>query len=212
MKLSVSLSITAVNDPTSVTVAGDSQSVSALGQYLETHAKNTFWRVFGTKRAFHSPHMDIIQKPFKAAMRQIKLNPRPSKIPIYSTVEGKPISGEMFNSDYWWRNIRCPVQLHSALKHMLEDGFQQVIEISTQPMIAYHVKQIAVQENLGDQELPFVLATLPRKTVPVKEQHEFFLLNTVCRLHTLGFTIDWSCVNTTSSGAPNEDIVQNHLT
>ena len=51
---------------------------------------------------------------------------------------------------------------------MLEDGFQQVIEISTQPMIAYHVKQIAVQENLGDQEWPFVLATLPRKTVPVK--------------------------------------------
>ena len=81
---------------------------------------------------------------------------------------------------------------------MLEDGFQQVIEISTQPMIAYHVKQIAVQENLGDQEWPFVLATLPRKTVPVKEQHEFFLLNTVCRLHTLGFTIDWSCVDTTS--------------
>ena len=199
LQLSVSLSITAVNDPTSVTVAGDSQSVNALGQYLKTHAKNTFWRVFGTKRAFHSPHMDIIQKPFKAAMRQIKLNPRPSKIPVYSTVEGKAISGEMFNSDYWWRNIRCPVQLHSALKHMLEDGFQQVIEISTQPMIAYHVKQIAVQENLGDQqEWLFVLATLPRKTVPVKEQHEFFLLNTVCRLHTLGFTIDWSCVNTTS--------------
>lgn len=79
LQLSVSLSITAVNDPTSVTVAGDySQSVNALGQYLETHAKNTFWRVFRTKRAFRSPHMDIILKPFKAAMRKIKLNPRPS--------------------------------------------------------------------------------------------------------------------------------------
>ena len=37
LQLSVSLSITAVNDPTSVTVAGDSQSVNALGQYLKTH-------------------------------------------------------------------------------------------------------------------------------------------------------------------------------
>ena len=194
LRLSATLSIAAVNDAKSVTVSGDSQSVEALGQYLANHAKETFWRVLGTKRAFHSSHMEVIKKPFQAAMRRVKLNPQLSKIPMYSTVEGEVISGEQFDRDYWWRNIRCPVQFQPALKHLLRDGYKQIIEISTQPILAHYVKQIAVQEKLQDQAAPGVLATLPRKRVPVSDQDKSFLLNTVCKLYTLGFPVDWTSV------------------
>ena len=194
LRLSATLSIAAVNDAKSVTVSGDSQSVEALGQYLANHAKETFWRVLGTKRAFHSSHMELIKKPFQAAMRRVKLNPQLSKIPMYSTVEGEVISGEQFDRDYWWRNIRCPVQFQPALMHLLRDGYKQIIEISTQPILAHYVKQIAVQEKLQDQAAPVVLATLPRKRVPVSDQGKSFLLNTVCKLYTLGFPVDWTSV------------------
>ena len=63
LKLDATLNIAAVNDAKSVTVSGDSQSIEALGQHLATYAKDTFWRVLGTKRAFHSSHMDLIKKP-----------------------------------------------------------------------------------------------------------------------------------------------------
>ena len=194
LKLSQTLEIAAINDARSVTVSGDSKSIEYLGQYLAIHSKDTFWRVLATKRAFHSTHMEVIENPFQAAIRRVKLKPLLSKIPMYSTVEGKIISGEHFNCDYWWRNIRCPVQFQPAMKNVLKDGYTQIIEISTQPILAHYVKRIAKQEKLQDQAIPVVLPTLPRKRVPVNEQHKFFLLNTVCRLYTTGYPIDWTFV------------------
>jgi len=198
LKLSATLSIAAVNDARSVTLSGDSESIDAFGQHLAIHATDTFWRVLGTKRAFHSSHMEVIKKPFQAAMKRITLKPKLSKIPMYSTVEGGILEDQQFTIDYWWRNIRCPVQFYPAMKHLLLDGYKQIIEISTQPILAHYVKQIALQSNLKDQ-MPVVMATLPRKRVPVQEQHKSFLRNTICELYTLGFPIDWPCVQRSPS-------------
>ena len=63
LQLSVSLSITAVNYPTSVTVAGDSQSVSALGQYLKTREKHilaSFWGQTGISQSTHGYYPETI--------------------------------------------------------------------------------------------------------------------------------------------------------
>ena len=199
LNLGSSLNIAAVNDAKSVTVSGDSQSIEALGQHLAVCSKDTFWRVLRTKRAFHSSQMELIKKRFQAAMEGLNLKPQLSKIPMYSTVEGEVIPGEHFNSDYWWRNIRCPVQFYPAMKHLLKDGYMKIIEISTQPILAHYVKQIAVQEKLQDQAALVVLKTLPRERVPVREQHKSFLMNTVCKLYTLGFPIDWTCVERNES-------------
>ena len=199
LKLTPTLCIAAINDAESVTVSGDVESVEALGQHIAIHEKDTFWRVLGTKRAFHSSHMEFIKRSFQAAMKRISLHPKLSKIPMYSTVEGGVLCGQEFNNEYWWRNIRCPVQFYSAMKHLLRDGYKQVIEISTQPILAHYVKKIAMQENFQDQAKPIVLETLPRKRVPVNKQCKSFLLNTVCKLYTLGFPIDWTCVQTIPS-------------
>ena len=199
LKLSDTVDIAAVNDAKNVTVSGEAQSIQALGQHLAIHAKDTFWRVLGTKRAFHSTYMEPIKKPFQAAMKCIKVNPRLAKIPIYSTVEGEVLSGQRFDGVYWWRNIRCPVQFGPAVKLMLKDGYKQIIEISTQPMLAHYVKQISLQNNLKNQEMPVVVVTLPRKRIPVQDQHKNFLQNTVCKLYTMGFPIDWTCIQPNQS-------------
>ena len=60
--------------------------------------------------------------------------------------------------------------------------------------MAHYVKQIAFQEYLDKWEIPVVVATLPRKRVSVKDQHWCFLQNTICKLYTMGYPIDWSCV------------------
>ena len=71
-----------------------------------------------------------------------------------------------------------------------------MIEISTQPILALYVKQIAVQ---GKQAVPTVMVTLPRKSIPVNDQHKWFLQNTICQLYTLGFSLDWKCAQGNSS-------------
>ncbi|XP_022788744.1 uncharacterized protein LOC111328543 [Stylophora pistillata] len=194
LRLSATLDVAAVNDGTSVTVSGDSQSIEALGEHVKNELKGAFWRVLGTKRAFHSSHMEIIKKPFQAAMKRLNFKPQLSKIPIYSTVRGDLLSGEKFDKDYWWQNIRCPVEFYSAIKHLLKDGHKQIIEISTQPILAHYVKQIALQEGLKEEEMPVVVTTLPRKRVPVPDQHKSFMQTTVRKLYTQGFPIDWKCV------------------
>lgn len=213
LKLSTTLSIAAVNDAKSVTLSGDSESIDAFGQHLAINAKDTFWRVLGTKRAFHSSHMEVIKKPFQAAIKRITLKPQLSKIPMYSTVKGELFAGQMLTSDYWWRNIRCPVQFYPAMNHLLLDGYKQIIEISTQPILAHYVKQIALQNNFKDHEMPVVMATLPRKRVPVQEQHKSFLQTTICKLYSLGYPIDWSCVQRNPSAkfvrSPNYPWLEN---
>lgn len=194
LRLDATLSIAAVNDGESVTVSGDSQSVDALGQHLAMHSRDTFWRVLGTKKAFHSSHMEGIKAPFLRVMNRVKIKPQPSKIPMYSTVDGEIVSAVQLNEDYWWRNIRYPVLFQQAMKNLLKDGYKLIAEISSQPILAHNIKQIAKQENLRSEDMPVILTTLPRKRVPVDEQHKTFLLSTVCRLFTLGFPIDWTCV------------------
>ena len=194
LKLTATLCIAAINDAESVTVSGDVESVEALGHHIAIHEKDTFWRVLGTKRAFHSSHMEFIKRPFQAALKSISLHPKLSKIPVYSTVDGGVLCGQEFNNEYWWRNMRCPVQFYSAMRHLLKDGYKQFVEISTQPILAHYIKKIASQATLQDQALPIVMETLPRKRLPVKEQCKSFLLNTVCKLYTLGFPIDWTYV------------------
>ena len=85
------------------------------------YEKGPFSCVFGTKRAFHSYHLDQVKKPFESAMKHVKLKPQLSQIQVYSTVEGDVISGKRFDSDYWWRNIRCQVKLYAAIKQLLKD-------------------------------------------------------------------------------------------
>ena len=63
LRLSATLDIAAVNDAKSVTVSGESQSIEALGQHLSMNARDVFWCVLGTNRAFHRPHPEPIKKP-----------------------------------------------------------------------------------------------------------------------------------------------------
>ena len=192
LRLDRSLSVAAVNDANSVTVSGDVASVRVLGDHMATNHAEVFWRILGTTRAFHSFHMDAIKKAFKHSVKRIGLQPRPSVISMYSTVSGDVISGKQLNSSYWWKNIRCPVQFNSAVKHLLKDNHKLIIEISSQPILAHYVKQIAQQENYPKKSKPVVLATLPRRRVPLEEQHRFFLRNTICQLYTQGVELQWS--------------------
>ena len=213
LKLNSSLDVAAINDADSVTLSGESQSIQLLGEHLSMHAKGTFWRVLGTNHAFHSLHMEPIKKPFKGAVEAMHLNPKLSKTPMYSTVEGEVLSSQQLNSDYWWRNIRCPVQFYPAMKQLLRDGYRQIVEISTQPILAHYVQQIAFQENLTVKEKPIVVATLPRKRVPIEDQHKCFLRNAICILYTAGFPIEWTQIQSNESArfvrSPNSPWLEN---
>ena len=191
LRLYQTLDVAAVTDSGSVVVSGDAESIECLGNYIAVNYEDVAWETLRTGRAFHSFHIETIKKSFESSAGHITLRPRLSQVAIYSTVTGDIVPGKHLDASYWWRNIRSPVKFHAAVQQLLKDDHKIMLEISAQPSLANHIRQIALQENYPEKDLPLVMHTLPHKSVPLDEQHRSFLQNTVCKLYTQGFSLNW---------------------
>src|SRR6516225_6602055 len=105
------LTIAAVNAPNSVTVAGEAAAIDALGGELE--ASQIFFRPLDLDYAFHSSCMDPIREGLLD--RLVGLRPQDGRLRFVSTVTGATIEGSQLNSEYWWENVRRPVQFADAI-------------------------------------------------------------------------------------------------
>ena len=194
LRLEGSVSIAAVNDEKSVTISGDKLSIECVQRHLQLNKIQVFWRDLSTARAFHSFHVEMVKESFHSQMKSMHLCPQKTTIPLYSTVTGDIIPGEKMDANYWWSNFRQSVLFCQAVQNALRDNLSIFIEISAQPTLGYNLKRISEQQSLQSSRSTNVvyLPTHPRKTV--KDQHKAFLHNTVSKLYTMGYSIDWDCV------------------
>ena len=193
LRLENTVDIAAINDENSVTISGDRQSLECVKTHLQLNNIQVFWKDLPTSRAFHSFQVEMVKDCFQSQMKSLHLHPQATTIPLYSTVTGDIISGKTMDEDYWWCNFRHPVLFSKAVQNMLRDNHRMVIEISPQPTLGHYVKKAAVQgSNTPQSRNVEYVGTHPRKSV--KAQHKAFLHNTVGRLYTLGYSIDWDLV------------------
>jgi acyl transferase domain-containing protein len=107
------LSLAAENGPQLSVVAGPTPEVEALERALS--AKGTVFRRLRTSHAFHSSMME----PAMPAIAQevARLHPRPARLPIASTLEGRLADPAVFaDPGYWVRHLREPVRFLPAVK------------------------------------------------------------------------------------------------
>lgn len=193
LRLENSVDIAAINDENSVTISGDRQSLECVQTHLQLNNIQVFWKDLPTSRAFHSFHVEMVKDCFQSQMKSLHLHPQATTIPLYSTVTGDIISGKTMDEDYWWGNFRQPVLFSKAVQNILRDNHRMAIEISPQPSLRHYLKKAAVQGSHSSKSSKVVyVATHPHKSV--KAQHKAFLHNTVGRLYTLGYSIDWDLV------------------
>ena len=193
LKLEGSISIAAINDGKSVTISGDKLSIECVQNHLDLNNIQVFWRKLSTARAFHSFQVAMVKEYFQSQMKSLHLNPKATTIPLYSTVTGDIVSGKTMDEHYWWRNFRQPVQFCKAVQNILRDNFKILVEISAQPSLGQYIKSISVMGSQPSQSNDVVyVPTHARKSV--ENQHKAFLLNTVGRLFTMGYSVDWDRV------------------
>ena len=190
LKLESSVSVAAVNDHKNVTISGDADAVQCIGNHLKQSNTKVFWKVLSTPRAFHSSHIEDIKEPFRAEIQSLSLNPKLTRIPMYSTVVGDRIYGKQLNGEYWWRNMRESVLFLQAMKNALKEGYMMTMEIGPQPALRRYIHEIATDESGVFDNNHVQMLTLPHKAV--RKQHEALLQNTVCRLYTLGYPVRWA--------------------
>jgi acyl transferase domain-containing protein len=61
------------------------------------------------------------------------IRPRPTQIPMYSTVTAAVIDGRELSAEYWYDNVRQPVLFQPAMRNLLSHGARVFVESSAHP-------------------------------------------------------------------------------
>src|SRR5579864_136010 len=131
------LTIAGINSPNSVTVAGDADAISALGNELKD--SSTFYRELALDYAFHSRAMDSVHGELLDRLAGLKTQPGTHR--FISTVTGGDLEGSHLGAAYWWDNIRKPVQFAPAIAALTEDGFNTFLEIGPHPILDGYLRE-----------------------------------------------------------------------
>ena len=170
------ISIAAVNRPELVALSGDADAIDAMASELE--AENVFHRFIAVKVPFHSHHMDRLRDSLRCAVGHIPADQ--ARLPLYSTVTGRRVQGPELAGDYWFRNVREPVQFVGAVREMVGDGFRAFVELSPHPILSPGVEDVLREANAEGVVLP----TLRRGADDAET-----LLGSVGALYTRGHAI-----------------------
>jgi len=175
------LAIAAVNDPSSVVISGDTNALDELVGELERRSIVT--RPLRVNYAFHSPQMDPLVKELVAKLGQ--LNAKQGTIPHYSTVTGTSIVGSSLHAEYWGRNIRATVDLATAIRTAIGDGYRTFVEIGPHPVLLANLQQCVAAQNAEAR----IVSSLRRNA-----EERRSLLETLGALHVDGIAVDWKSV------------------
>ncbi|HJY49934.1 MAG TPA: type I polyketide synthase, partial [Stellaceae bacterium] len=176
------LTIAAANSPNSVTIAGDTDAIGALGAELEPN--QIFFRPLDLDYAFHSRCMDPIRE--QLLDRLDGLAPRDGRRRFVSTVTGTTIEGRRLDAAYWWDNIRRPVQFAPAIASLEAEGFNVFLEIGPHPILDRYLRECL--KAAGGQGVS--IATLRRH-----EPERDALWLALGRCYAAGVAIDYTALD-----------------
>ena len=150
MSLAYKLSIAATNDKNNVTISGDEDAIIEFEKCVKEKKETTFIRKLDTNKAFHSHHMDAIKQKFMEKLSKANIVPKNGSIQFFSTTEGREVYGAKLTNEFWWRNLRNPVQFSASISKMMKKGIRALVEISPRPVLSHYMKEIAKQTGTKD--------------------------------------------------------------
>ncbi|MFJ9813569.1 SDR family NAD(P)-dependent oxidoreductase [Streptomyces sp. NPDC101158] len=116
------VSVAAVNGPTSVVVSGAEDDVVRLESHFADQGRRT--RRLRVSHAFHSPLMEPMLDEFRR-VAEAMTHAEPG-IPLVSTLTGAPAAPD---ADHWVRHIRGTVRFADAVRHLHDAGVTTFLEI-----------------------------------------------------------------------------------
>ncbi|WP_344280622.1 SDR family NAD(P)-dependent oxidoreductase, partial [Actinomadura napierensis] len=188
------LTVAAINGPRATVVAGTGSAVEEFLGFCRENQINA--APVDVDYASHTSHIDAIGDRLRTAVAD--LDPRPTRIPFYSTVTGGIVDGTELDSAYWFDNIRSTVRFEEATTALIEDGHGTFIEVSPHPVLTIGIQQtldLAPREGSGPPAV--VIGTVQRADGGWRR-----LLINLAELHARGARIDWPRVLRALGTAP----------
>ena len=170
------------NSPRWTVVSGAASAVDEVLRNLTE--RGVYCRRVNVDVASHSPQVDGLRAELSAALQGIE--PRPSQVPIYSTVTAAPIRGEEMEAEYWLRNLRQPVRFWDVIQQLLTSGYTRFVELGPHPVLV-----TAVEEALAHQRVAGVAIGSTRRG----ESERATMLGNLAVLYRDGCEVAWRAVN-----------------
>ncbi|WP_132935652.1 acyltransferase domain-containing protein, partial [Mycobacteroides abscessus] len=97
---------------------------------------------------YHSQLMDPILDELATALAG--LTPREAEVPVYSTVTGEQIDGEVFaDPDYWCKNVRDSVLFAKAVDTLIVDRYRVFLELGPHPVLLGNIRESFVRHSVS---------------------------------------------------------------
>ncbi len=169
--------ISAVTGPTSTSVSGEKE---AVGELLAALAADGIggWPM-GIRVPTHSPAVRVIYRWCDEELRG--LAPRASDIPFYSGVVGREVDQTGLDPLYWASNLAQRVHFEPALRALLADGYDILVEVGPRRMLAENLRETAVDAGVD----AVIVGT-------VEPGDSSYLLSALAELFVNGVEVDWS--------------------
>jgi polyketide synthase 12 len=174
--LTENVGIAAVNGPSSVVVSGDEEAVSAIADQLREQGRRV--HRLAVSHAFHSPLMEPMIGEFKAAARELTVNP--VTIPVISNVTGELAGDDFATADYWTHHIRAAVRFADSIHHANSAGASRFVEVGPGGGLTS-----SIEETLAEADVASV--PLLRKDRPEPNS----LMAGVAQAFVAGVGVDW---------------------
>ncbi|GAA3747673.1 type I polyketide synthase [Salinactinospora qingdaonensis] len=173
------VSVAADNGPGHTILTGPHEVLTTLRDHLEE--RGVFARYVAESPPAHSRFLDPYLNDFAASIAG--LHPQAGHVGMVSTATAETVAGEYLDTGYWTRQLRVPVQLHSAIRHLAEQTDSAFVEISPRSVLSH-----AIEDTLTHHHLPG--ATVAPGSSSTGDEHTR-LLAAFAGLYTRGHTPVW---------------------
>lgn len=141
--------ISSFHSPHAVAIAGTHPLIDALFAFLSN--SKTFSDIFALRLpqvgcAFHTPLMEPIEGPFKAALENLDLDRKSDggtrEVRVMSTTDGAWLNRPL-DSDYFWDNVLRPTRFGDIVQKLVHEEGENIIilEIAAHPAMKTCVEQ-----------------------------------------------------------------------
>ncbi|MDT0442562.1 SDR family NAD(P)-dependent oxidoreductase [Streptomyces johnsoniae] len=173
------LSVAVVNGPSSTVVAGEP---SALEEFVAACEKREVRvRRVAVDYASHSPQVEAVRDELLAVLDGVR--PGVCTVPFLSTVTGEALAGPELDAEYWYTNLRSPVDFAEVTRTLIGQGHRLFVEASAHPVLA-----MAIEENAEDEVA--AVGTLRRD-----DGGSDRFLTSLAQVHVNGGPVDWPAVH-----------------
>ncbi len=176
-----SVSLGAINSPTSCVLTGEVGALESIQQELQE--RGVFARLLQVAVPYHSAAMDPIRAELLDALRPLAAHP--ASIRLVSDVTGAWASGENYDGEYWWQTVRQPVRFADGVATLIDADFQTFLEVGPHPVLAAALgESLAAKEKTGR----------PLPSLRRMEDDRGVLLRSLASLWVQGQPVAWSAV------------------